>query len=37
MKLNWSFKGEDDAKQKPSMGIEWIFSGTAQSLENFIA
>ena len=32
MKLNWNFLGGGGAKQKPSLGGVWIFSGTAQLL-----
>ena len=31
MKLNWNFVGGRGVQnKKPSMGIVWIFSGTAQ-------
>ena len=30
MKLNWNFLGGGGAKQKPSVGGVWIFSGTTQ-------
>ena len=37
MKLNWNFLGKmEGAKQKPSMGGVWIFSGTARSLDCFL-
>ena len=36
MKINWSFLGGWGAKQKPSVGGVWIFSGTAQCRENVL-
>ena len=35
MKINWNFLGGGGAKQKPSVGGVWIFSGTAQFITTF--